>query len=142
MSAARAVGRLRAVSARWAVGRLRAADDRGQSVIEFTGMVPIILVTLAVLWQSALVGYTFVLAGNAADKAVRAGTVAEGNRVAACERAGQEDVPGSWTTRISCAPQGDLLTAEARLDVPLLFPGGFDLPITVRGEAAAALERE
>ncbi|MFF3324606.1 pilus assembly protein [Streptomyces sp. NPDC002889] len=121
---------------------VRPRDDRGQSVIEFTGMVPIILVTLAVLWQSALVGYTFVLAGNAADKAVRAGTVAEGDRVAACEAAGRQDVPGSWTSVITCRPDGDLLTAEARLDVPLLFPGGFNLPIRVPGQAAAALERD
>jgi pilus assembly protein CpaE len=95
-----------------------------------------------VLWQSALVGYTFVLAGNAADKAVRAGTVAEGSRAAACEQAGREDVPGSWTSRITCTAQGDLLTAEAQLEVPLLFPGGFSLPITVPGRAGAALERE
>ncbi|MEV6395144.1 TadE family protein [Streptomyces sp. NPDC051907] len=116
-------------------------DDRGQAAIEFTGMVPIILVTLIVLWQSALVGYTFVLAGNAADKAVRAGTVApNGSRVAACQEAGRKDVPGAWSHSISCQQEGDLVTARAELDVPLLFPGGFSLPITVPGHAAAATE--
>ncbi|MCX4819071.1 pilus assembly protein [Streptomyces sp. NBC_01142] len=119
----------------------RTRDDRGQAIIEFTGMVPIILVTMVVLWQAALVGYTFVLAGNAADKAVSAGTATDGDRDAACKRAGTEDVPGAWTHGISCYEDGDLVRAEADLKVPLLFPGGFNLPITVPGRAAAATER-
>lgn len=119
----------------------RPGDDRGQAIIEFTGMVPIILVTMVVLWQAALVGYTFVLAGNAADKAVSAGTATEGERNAACESAGREDVPGAWEHSIGCYQDGDLVKAEANLEVPLLFPGGFNLPITVPGRAAAATER-
>ncbi|MBT2390909.1 pilus assembly protein [Streptomyces maoxianensis] len=119
----------------------RLRGDRGQSVIEFTGMVPIILVTMVLLWQAALVGYTFVLAGNAADKAVSAGTATEGDRDAACKRAGQEDLPGSWSYEISCGQDGDLVKAKADLEVPLLFPGAFNLPITVPGRAAAATER-
>jgi pilus assembly protein CpaE len=35
-------------------------------------MTPIILVTLILVWQAVLAGYTFTLAGNAADKAARA----------------------------------------------------------------------
>lgn len=120
----------------------RLRGDRGQSVIEFTGMVPIILVTMVLLWQAALVGYTFVLAGNAADKAARAGTATDGDLNAACNRAGQEDMPGSWSYRISCGQDGDLVKAEADLEVPLLFPGAFNLPITVPGRAAAATERK
>ncbi|RSM84854.1 septum formation initiator, partial [Streptomyces sp. WAC 01325] len=37
-------------------------------------MLPTIVVTLVLMWQFVLVGYTFTLAGNAADEAVRAGT--------------------------------------------------------------------
>ncbi|MEU0373270.1 pilus assembly protein [Streptomyces sp. NPDC006283] len=120
--------------------KCRRWGDGGQSVIEFTGMVPIILVTLAVLWQSALVGYTFVLAGNAADKAVAAGSRADGGGAAACAQAAQEDVTGGWSATVDCGPAGDLYTAEVALDVPLLFPG-VNLPITVEGRAAAATER-
>ncbi len=52
--------------------RDRRHADRGQLAVEFAGMVPTILVTMAVLWQCALTGYAFVLSGNVADKAVRA----------------------------------------------------------------------
>ncbi|WP_333741768.1 TadE family protein, partial [Streptomyces sp. IBSBF 2806] len=50
------------------------ARDRGQVTVEFLGMTPLIIVTLVVVWQFVLLGYTYTLAGNAADEAVRAGT--------------------------------------------------------------------
>ncbi|MFF9866222.1 TadE family protein [Streptomyces sp. NPDC013953] len=115
-------------------GRL---DDRGQTVIEFTGTLPLILVTLALLWQAALVGYTFSLAGNAADKGVRAGTV---GGQAACQAAAGEDMPGAWAADYDCREEGDTFRTTANVQVPLLFPGGFDLPISIPGEAAAPLE--
>ena len=48
--------------------------DLGQTAIEFVGVTPLIILLLAVLWQCALIGYTFSLAGNAADVGARAGT--------------------------------------------------------------------
>ena len=45
--------------------------DSGQFTIVFLGMTPVIVATLVVLWQLVLVGYTYTLAGNAADEAVR-----------------------------------------------------------------------
>ncbi|MET9428867.1 TadE family protein [Streptomyces sp. NPDC003036] len=112
-------------------------DDRGQTVIEFTGTLPLILVTLALLWQAALVGYTFSLAGNAADKGARAGTVGGQD---ACRAAAAEDMPGAWSAAYDCGEAGDTYRVEARVQVPLLFPGGFNLPITVPGEAAVPVE--
>ncbi len=60
--------------------------DRGQVTVEFLGMTPTIIVTLVVLWQLVLVGYTFTLAGNAADEAARAGTAASPAHVKAPAR--------------------------------------------------------
>ncbi|PVE12036.1 hypothetical protein Y717_06390 [Streptomyces scopuliridis RB72] len=104
-------------------------------------MAPVILATVILLWQAALVGYTFSLAGNAADEAVRAGTVAETEtRNAACERAGAEDLPAAWSAKISCTGDGgDLVKAEVKLEVPVLFPG-FNIPVTVPGRASAIRE--
>ena len=81
-------------------------DDRGQVTVEFTGMVPLILVTLALLWQVVLVGYTFTLAGDAADEA-RAATAAHagGERPGGCAAAARERAAGrlagrrTWTAR-------------------------------------------
>ncbi|MEV8390665.1 MULTISPECIES: TadE/TadG family type IV pilus assembly protein [unclassified Streptomyces] len=123
------------------VPRTDIRDDRGQVAIEFVGMVPVILATVILLWQAALVGYTFSLAGNAADEAVRAGTVAEyETRNEACERAGTEDLPEAWNAEIDCRDEGEeMVRAEVKLEVPVLFPG-FNIPITVPGKASAVRE--
>ncbi|WP_405899624.1 pilus assembly protein [Streptomyces sp. NBC_00727] len=118
----------------------RPRADRGQTAIEFVGTLPLILLTLALLWQAAMVCYTYILAGNAADKAVRAAAVAEGDKGAACARAVREDVPSAWSTQVECGGSGELVTATVRIDVPLLIPGAFSLPMHATGEAKARNE--
>jgi pilus assembly protein CpaE len=106
-------------------------------------MFPLLLVTMTILWQAALYGYTYSLAGNAADEAARAATAAfavDGDVAAACEAAGTQNLPGAWDdTSIDCAPAGTVMRAEVQANVPLFFPG-FDAGWTVNGEAGAALE--
>ncbi|WP_175408388.1 TadE/TadG family type IV pilus assembly protein [Streptomyces sp. TRM64462] len=110
--------------------------DGGQVAIEFTGLVPLILGTLLLLWQATLIGYTYALAGNAADEAARAGAVGGD-----CQAAAGSKLSGAWSASTSCGASGDLATADVTLQVPALFPG-VDLPFTVRAHAAAADERE
>ncbi|MET9557339.1 TadE family protein [Streptomyces sp. NPDC006645] len=122
---------------------LRARDDRGQAAVEFTGVIPLILVTAVLLWQAAMIGYTFSLAGNAADEAVRAGTVAEAprTRTDACREAGEKNLPEAWSADIHCQEDGDLVKAEVDLDIPFLFPGSINIPFTsVPGRSAAVRE--
>ncbi|MFB7596002.1 pilus assembly protein [Streptomyces sp. NPDC056160] len=105
-------------------------------------MAPTILITLVLLWQCALLGYTYTLAGNAADEAVRAGTAATGDMQGACERAGLEDLPSAWRgdAEISCVPgAAGYVRATVTLEVPVLVPGliGFPIPVTARAGAVA-----
>ncbi|MEU6574463.1 pilus assembly protein [Streptomyces sp. NPDC046805] len=123
-------------------GTERAERDRGQVSIEFLGMTPLIVVTLVLLWQCVLVGYTFTLAGNAADEAVRQGTAAPpGARQGACEQAGLRHLPGAWrgAATVRCGGTG-YVTADVSLKVPVLFPGAFAFPFTVHGHAGAVEE--
>ncbi|MFH8237514.1 pilus assembly protein [Streptomyces sp. NPDC018321] len=132
MSALRARARVR--------GRGR---DSGQVTVEFLGMLPTIIVTLVVLWQLVLVGYTFTLAGNAADEAVRAATAAErGARQGACEEAGRDKLPGAWEggAGVDCGTAGGFVTADVEIRVPILFPGTVSFPFDVRGHAGAVEE--
>ncbi|MBV7700955.1 TadE/TadG family type IV pilus assembly protein [Streptomyces sp. TRM70350] len=116
--------------------------DRGQVTIEFLGMTPLIILTLVLLWQFVLVGYTYALAGNAADEAVRAATAAQ-DRQAACQEAGVRHLPSAWEggAQVTCGESGGLVTADVRLEVPVLFPGsvGFPFPGVV-GHAGAVVE--
>ncbi|MHC5907401.1 TadE/TadG family type IV pilus assembly protein [Streptomyces sp. S6] len=124
--------------------RRRLSGDRGQVAIEFTGMLPVILVTLIAIWQCVLVGYTFTLAGNAADAAVRAGAVADpGARPGACEQAGTKYLPGAWQggAEVDCGGTG-FVTATVKLQVPVLFPGVLSLPFSVKGHAGAVEEED
>ncbi|MFH8338663.1 pilus assembly protein [Streptomyces sp. AM6-12] len=106
-------------------------------------MTPLILLTLVLVWQAVLVGYTFTLAGNAADEAVRAGTAAPpgGARQAACSAAGRGDLPAAWRgdATVSCGGSG-YVTADVSLKVPVLFPGLFAFPARVHGHAGAVEE--
>jgi hypothetical protein len=122
--------------------RARLRDDQGQVTVEFLGMTPLIILTLVLLWQCVLVGYTFTLAGNAADEAVRAGTASEGQ--AACEQAGLQHLPDSWQggAEVDCVGDGTYVTADVHLRVPVLFPGAIGFPFTVDGHAGAVQEEK
>ncbi|MEU8759784.1 TadE/TadG family type IV pilus assembly protein [Streptomyces sp. NPDC048659] len=114
-------------------------DDRGQVAVEFVGMLPLILLTLVLLWQCVLIGYTFTLAGNAADEGARAGAV-DGD----CAAAAKRHLDGAWAAgaRPDCGRDGGLYRATVRLRVPVLFPGAGSFPFDVTGDAAAVWEGE
>ena len=117
--------------------------DRGQVTIEFLGMMPTIIITLVVLWQLVLVGYTYTLAGNAADEAVRAGTAAAGDWQGVCAQKGKEKLPDAWQggATVTCNPGAPgYVTADVTLTVPILFPGTFSFPFPVKGHAGAVEE--
>ncbi|MFD8616796.1 MULTISPECIES: TadE family protein [Streptomyces] len=117
-------------------------DDRGQTSVEFLGMTPFIILIMLVLWECALIGYTFSLAGNAADVGARKGSGAEYGAQAACRAGAMKDLPDAWSknARVTCGRGGDLYEATVRLKVPVLVPSLFNLDIPIKGEAGSALE--
>ncbi|WEH39938.1 TadE family protein [Streptomyces sp. AM 2-1-1] len=120
----------------------RSGRDSGQTAIEFLGMTPFIILIMLVLWELALVGYTFVLAGNAADEGARAGAGAEFGQSAACRRAAREDMPDAWeeNASYSCRGGSSLYRTTVTLKVPVLVPGLFDLDVSIAGDAASPQE--
>ncbi|MEU6708228.1 TadE/TadG family type IV pilus assembly protein [Streptomyces wuyuanensis] len=138
----RVTGRRRTVGGSTGGCRAFLGDDRGQTAVEFTGMVPIILATLILLWQAALVGYSFSLAGNSADEGARAGAAAGwGAAGPVCEQAARKNLPDSWEAQISCPPGGgDLYDVKVDVVVPVLYPGFIDFSFTAPGRASAVWE--
>ncbi|MFF4209999.1 CpaE family protein [Streptomyces sp. NPDC001796] len=135
--------RRRAPSDRGALSLWRKGGDRGSVTLEFAGMFPLVLVVLALLWECVLYGYTYSLAGNAADEAARAATAAYavgGDVAGACQSAGVQHLPDAWQgADITCTPAGSVMKATVHADVPLFFPG-VDPGWQVDGSAGAALE--
>ncbi len=114
-------------------------SDRGQVSVELLGITPLILVVLLLVWQFVLVGYTYTLAGNAADEAARAAAVGSDPQAAA-----RQDLPGAWSdgAATSVSTGTDVVTARVALHVPMLVPGFLALPaLTVSGESGAAREQ-
>ncbi|MEU6327476.1 TadE/TadG family type IV pilus assembly protein [Streptomyces sp. NPDC047049] len=117
-------------------------NDRGQVAVEFLGMLPLILLVLALLWQLVLVGYAFSLAAHSADRGARAGTATEGGGAGACQAAAEHELPGSWRggAGISCRPEAGVWKARVQIRVPVLFPGAGSFPWSAKGSAGAAKE--
>jgi pilus assembly protein CpaE len=114
----------------------RFAGESGQATIEFTGLLPLLLAALIVLWQIALVGMTVVFAGHAARAGARA--LAVGANVA---DAVLKDLPGGWhANRISpSADNAGYGQVNVELNVPLFLPG-ITLPISVGSSAGTVIE--
>jgi pilus assembly protein CpaE len=116
----------------------RGSGDRGQVTLETLGMTPIILVTLILVWQAVLTGYTFILAGNAADEAARSAAVGADATAAA-----KSDLPAAWSrsASVTATPDGaGAVDAKVTLKVPVLFPGAIDFPFHVTGHARTVQE--
>ncbi|MCD2464706.1 TadE/TadG family type IV pilus assembly protein [Streptomyces sp. NPDC056374] len=119
------------------IGQGPGRDDRGQVAVEFLGMVPLILLTLALLWQIVLVGYAFTLAGNAADEAARACAVDDDGQAAA-----RRHIGGAWSASGGhCGDvSGGMVHVRVTVEVPVLVPGlGGLFPVV--GEAGAVDEK-
>ncbi|MFB7912552.1 TadE family protein [Streptomyces sp. NPDC056061] len=117
--------------------------DRGQTAIEFLGMTPLIILIMLVLWQCALIGYTFSLAGNAADEAAHKGAIAGGLGVRECREAIEEHLPEAWRKSLkkkSCYASSGLYKAEVKVQVPILVPGILNWKYPVTGHAASPVE--
>ncbi|MCX4527781.1 MULTISPECIES: TadE/TadG family type IV pilus assembly protein [unclassified Streptomyces] len=117
-------------------GRVR--EDGGQVAIEFVGMLPLILLLVAAVWECVLIGYAFSLAGNAADEAARAGAV---KGAAACEAAAGRHIGGAWGAEAACGTSGELYTATVTLQVPVLVPG-LNTGLTITGHGGSPNEEK
>ncbi|MEU0097086.1 TadE family protein [Streptomyces sp. NPDC006267] len=122
--------------------RERRHRDRGQTAVEFLGMTPFIILIMLVLWECALIGYTFSLAGNAADVGARKGSGAEYGAGAACRAGATKDLPDAWESAadVRCGTSGGLYEATVELKVPVLVPGLFDLDTRITGRAGSPRE--
>lgn len=93
----------------------RAAGERGQASLELLGLLPVLLFVALAAAQLLAVGYSSVLAGNAAEAAALA--LAGG---ADPETAAREALPGWSRRRLGVAVKGG--DVRIRLRPPALLP--------------------
>ena len=94
----------------------RAAGERGQASLELLGLLPVLLFVALAAAQLLAVGYSSVLAGNAAE----AGALALAGGGHDPEAAARDALPGWSRRRLGVAVQGG--NVSIRLRPPALLP--------------------
>jgi pilus assembly protein CpaE len=128
----------------------RLGGERGQTTVEFMGMFPLVVVTVILLWQIALTGYTFVAAGHAAREGARElatdpTDAKKDAKLSDADRkkehynvAARQDLTGAWRKHAEIQLRGDV-TVSVRLRVPIVVPG-LGSPLSIGSTADAVLE--
>ena len=106
-------GRAKAGAEAGSAARRRLVGSRGSLAVETAALAPIALAVVLLLMQVALTGYTYVLVGEAANRASRA--LAVGEDAAGAREAALAVLPGGWQAQ----------------DVAVEVPGGADAEVTV-----------
>lgn len=87
--------RRRASAAQGSGSGKRKRDDRGATMVEFAGAVPLLGFVLLLVWQIILIGLTSMYASHAANEAARSAAVL-GTSDKWCETAGKKELCGPW----------------------------------------------
>jgi pilus assembly protein CpaE len=120
----------------------RLGGERGQSTVEFMGMLPVILLVFLALWQIALIGLTYVSAGHAANDGARklATNPSDSGDDPPYRKAAEEDLGPGWRKGAEISKQNGV-TVSVKLKVPLLIPG-LNTPFVIHTTADTSVEDE
>ena len=105
----------------------RLGGERGQTTVEFMGLLPIVLIVFFALWQIALTGYTYVAAGHAAREGARqlAVDASDAGKDPPYRKAAVNDLPDAWRDSADVRKFGSV-TVSVHLKVPAADPGPQD----------------
>lgn len=112
----------------------RLSSERGQSTVEFMGILPVVLVIIFAIWQIGLVGYTYLATAHAAREGAR--ELAIGGGAGGTMR---DQVPTSWQGGLRCAVGEDRVRVS--LAVPAVLPG-LDSPFRISSQAGTTIEAD
>ena len=113
-------------------------DERGMELIEFVGVVMIILLVGLIIWQFMWFAHASMIANSAAEEGARAAAVYEPVGPAVDRSSPGYEV--SWNSS-GCGGKGTIVTVTVRLRVPVTWIPLVDLPeIWTQGRARAWCE--
>jgi pilus assembly protein CpaE len=120
----------------------RLGGERGQTSAEFMGLLPVLLVVIFGLWQIAITGYTYVVAGHAAREGARQLAVlpSDSGDNPPYRKAAREDLPKGWRHGAEITKPTDV-TVKVSLKVPVLIPA-FRAPVHITTTADTSVEAE
>ncbi len=120
----------------------RLGGERGQTSAEFMGLLPVLLIVIFGLWQIALTGYTYVIAGHAAREGARQLAVlpSDQGKDPPYRNAAREDLPKGWRPGAEIT-KPTAVTVKVSLKVPVLIPA-FRAPVHITTTADTSVEDE
>ncbi|MGO1398446.1 MAG: AAA family ATPase [Brevibacterium yomogidense] len=125
-------GETRGGTGRRALSR-RAAAERGQSTLEFVGLIALFGLIAAIGFQTVLIGMTWVFAANAANEGARAAAVGDSARAAAVAR-----TPAAWQDGLNVSE--GISEVDVRMRTPLLVDISEDLQLVIPASAGIVKE--
>ena len=120
------------------LGQQSLHDERGMELLEFIGVVIIVVMVALIIWQFMWFAHASMIANSAAQEGARAAAVYEPVGPAV-----ERSSPGyevSWSST-GCGGKGAIVTVTVRLRVPLTWIPFVELPeIWTQGRARAWCE--
>jgi pilus assembly protein CpaE len=106
------------------------------------GLLPVLLVVVFGLWQIAITGYTYVVAGHAAREGARQLAVlpSDAGKAPPYRQAAREDLPSGWRDGADIS-KPTAVTVKVSLEVPVLIPA-FRSPVRITTTADTSVEDE
>ncbi|OIJ85411.1 TadE/TadG family type IV pilus assembly protein [Streptomyces colonosanans] len=106
--------------------KCKKSDDRGQTVLEYVGVVPMLIVIGLLVVQLGLAAFAVQQAGTASRAAARMASYDNPDRT--CQQAGHDALSSSLSGRASfdCQRGSDEVTVTAKVPIPSLIPGLLD----------------
>ncbi|MBC6461872.1 TadE/TadG family type IV pilus assembly protein [Actinomadura sp. HBU206391] len=121
---------------------MRKRPDAG--MVEFTAMLPIVLTTLMLIWETFLLGMSATYAGHAANEGARVAAVGGGQK--AIEEEAVRRISGAWAKEENIKVEyptdkrdPDYGYVRVTIKPPLLFPGVL-LPMSVSARSRVVYE--
>ena len=118
------------------IGRLH-KDEFGAELIEFIGMLPILLMAGMIAFQIILVAQTILVASSAAREGARALSVC-----GPCRQAALNASPGDYDQQIDCQDGTESVRVTVRLRIPLVTKAFFTLNNMPRVEWTTVMRKE
>jgi pilus assembly protein CpaE len=106
------------------------------------GLLPVLLIVIFGLWQIAITGYTYVVAGHAAQEGARQLAVlsSDAGKDPPYRKAAREDLPKGWRPGAEIT-KPTAVTVKVSLKVPVLIPA-FRAPVHITTTADTSVEDE
>jgi len=95
------------------------SEEDGSQLVEFIGVLPLVMATILIGWQFFLAGHTFIVTANAAREGARALAVcgaSSGDAIAAVRRS----VPAGYTPSTSPSAGGSAVTVQVSNQIPVI----------------------